>query len=386
MGRVHKFLELQLWVVYFFAVQAIFALQKIYRTLLRIDRIPEGHVRLCSIVHRKKRDVEEIARGMDFLSVHNSFVPTSLLDGSHWTLYCLTKNTAYFVYLPKPVLWYNSQRCPFVYVDYFKEALLVAEAPREEFEKLADELADRPQADTIFYTNTARCGSTLLAKMLHNEGKSHCVAEPYPIPCLTIGYAEGYLTKEDVTSLLPRVITILRKDVPADQVFILKAESSGVRLVEFTDNIPQFRNIFSFRKDGIDSCERMLKREEIGDVLTTLHLYLPRLTLWIFGYLAGHYLKNESRFLMPCIWFHDLIHNTEQLLREIFRNIGIPEETALEAMKWKGEDSQKGTFLSKEALQHIEIPPMTAEELTEMRQYAEAMEIPVDTLIKAEKP
>ncbi|CAJ0576600.1 unnamed protein product, partial [Mesorhabditis spiculigera] len=249
--------------------------------------------------------------------------------------------------------------------------------------------------------------------MLHNEGKSHCVAEPYPIPCLTIGYAEGYLTKEDVTSLLPRVITILRKDVPADQVFILKAESSGVRLVEFTDNIPQFRNIFSFRKDGIDSCERMLKREEIGDVLTTLHLYLPRLTLWIFGYLAGyegafnrmlkpdtdkkraaivyaspysHYLKNESRFLMPCIWFHDLIHNTEQLLREIFRNIGIPEETALEAMKWKGEDSQKGTFLSKEALQHIEIPPMTAEELTEMRQYAEAMEIPVDTLIKAEKP
>ncbi|CAJ0945927.1 unnamed protein product, partial [Mesorhabditis belari] len=412
MGRIEAIFRLQLFTVYFFFIKFFVFLQNLYRRLVKIDEIPEGKARLSSILYRQKRDIEEIAREIDFLTVHNSFVDTKLLEGNYWTLYSLTKDFAYFVLLPKPVTYYNSQRSPFVYVQLFDEALLLAEMSRKEFERFAGELAKNPQPETIYYTNTARCGSTLLAKMLHCEGKSHCTAEPYPIPNLSIGLDEGYFTREDVKTLLPHVITVLRKDVPVDQVFILKTECTGVRLVEFTDEIPNFRNLFSFRKNGIDSVERILKREEIGDLLTAIYLASPQLCNWIYGFLSGMegkhyqrlkpdtdkkrsaivyaapygtYLKNEERFLMPCVWFHDIIHNTEGLLREIFRNIGIPEDLAVEQAKWKGEDSQKGTFLSQEALRHIETPMMKENERNLMEEYATVLGVPLETLLSKEK-
>lgn len=49
---------------------------------------------------------------------------------------------------------------------------------------------------TLYACINFRCGSTLLAKMLHCEGKSHCMAEPYPIPNLSIGLDEGYFSRE----------------------------------------------------------------------------------------------------------------------------------------------------------------------------------------------
>lgn len=37
----------------------------------------------------------------------------------------------------------------------------------------------------------------------------------------------------------------------------------------------------------------------------------------------GQYLKNKDLYAMPCIWFHDVINNTEETLRGIFGTVRL---------------------------------------------------------------
>ena len=152
-------------------------------------------------------------------------------------------------------------RFPFVYIPLLDQAQQLATISRRHFLAFANDLSHRPQPRTLIFTNTARCGSTLFAQMLNHPGHSVAYGEPYPLTILTLGWSERYWSDADVEELMAPVINVLRKDVPADQLCVLKTTSTEVRLVPMIARLmPEIKHVFMFRRGGLESVERMITR------------------------------------------------------------------------------------------------------------------------------
>uniref|UniRef100_A0A914XLM4 Sulfotransferase n=1 Tax=Plectus sambesii TaxID=2011161 RepID=A0A914XLM4_9BILA len=400
-------IDLVVYAVYLILQQLFAFVQRLYWMATGLSDPPvDTPVRLMSILYRRKRDPEELSRWEDFVAVHHSFAPVSILEGDHWAFYAIDRKFAYFVEMPEPVITYDVQKYPFVYIPYFEFSKCLAVVPLSDMLSWADQLAKRPQPKTVFYTNTARCGSTLFAQMLNHPGTSVCFGESYPMTLLAIGYWEKYWHESEMETLVKAVVTILRKDVPTDQICVLKTASTEVRLVPIMARcLPEVKHVFMFRKGGLDPVERMLTRDKTLQMLLKMFLACPQLSK-AFGWLAigdskwlrvipptnmkewaaivyaspyGDYLRNKHLFCLPVVWHKDIIHDTENTLRPIFRELGIPEEKIKDALLCLKGDSQKGTFLSQSVMKDVKATEMTDTIRARLDEFAQVLGVPKDT-------
>ncbi|TKR83086.1 hypothetical protein L596_016735 [Steinernema carpocapsae] len=398
---VHAAYETVIYVVYALFFQIYSLLQVVYRTKQNTAKIPSGHGRVSAIVIRKKRDPEDIAITRDFVSIHESFKPLASFLNEYWALYCFDNKNAVFVELPKPHVEYQAKDYPFMFIPLFEQAIRVAYVPIDDFVAYCAQLNKKPQSRTVLYTNTARCGSTLLAQMLCHKGVSVCYAEPQPLMNLGIGMDEGYYSIDYMKKVLPAAITYLRKDVPADQLCVLKTSSYEARLVPFTEGMDNLQHIFMFRKNGLGSVERMMKRDKAMTYFMKLYLWNPQISNLMSYLVAGegkfmrelqpktivewaalsyaapysHYLKNKDKYL-TIVWHHDLIRDPEKTIQNLFDKLQIPSECVPNALKCMDYDSQDGTFLSRKAIAKIKASEPTAEEVETFKLYCKHMEIP----------
>ncbi|KIH52344.1 hypothetical protein ANCDUO_17555 [Ancylostoma duodenale] len=337
---------------------------------------------MMSIMWRYKLDPEEIPKRKDFVVASGHFESAELLNNSHWTIYTIERDYVLFVLLPEPVYSYNISEHPFLYVPLFERAIAVAEMKRSEFLEFAKQLAAQPQPSTVFYTNTARCGSTLLGKMLHRPGMSVCYGEHPALTALSLALGEELMNESEVRELLHAVIPCLRAHLPTGIVCVLKTQSFEARLVPLCEGIPNLKHIFMFRKKALLSVEKSILRQAFMNVLLLeLYNYSPplarKLSLLIAGegkwirqlhpqnlrslaaiVLAGpmsHYERNKKMYCHPIVWFHEVINDTENVLTSLFNEIGIPLSCVPDAVQCKNRDSQEGSILSSQKLTHIKV-------------------------------
>ncbi|EYC25880.1 hypothetical protein Y032_0011g1439 [Ancylostoma ceylanicum] len=253
-------LQLQLYTIYSAFYWIFQRVTEAVRVFNGTAEIPDGKVRMLSIVWRYKLDPEEIAKRKDFVLASGHFESTELLNNSHWTIYTIERDYVLFVLLPEPVYSYNITEYPFIFEALFERAIAVAEMKRTEFLKFAKQLAAQPQPGTVLYTNTARCGSTLLGKMLHRPGMSVCYAEHPALTVLSVALGEELMDESEVRELLHATVTCLRAHLPTGVVCILKTQSFEARLVPLCEGIPNLKHIFMFRKKALLSVEKVVRR------------------------------------------------------------------------------------------------------------------------------
>ncbi|XGW18291.1 hypothetical protein V3C99_002710 [Haemonchus contortus] len=401
------------WVVFRLQLYAIYlVLQTIYKKLLEVvylctgtREIPDGKVRVSSIVWRYKVDPEEIAKRKDFVLAPGYLDSIEILNNPQWAIYTIEKDLVIFVLLPEPITTYTIDKNPFLFVPMFEKALAVAEVTRSEFLKFADKLATNPQPKTVLFTNTARCGSTLFGKMLNRPGISVCYAEHPALTVLSIALGEELLSESEVRTLLHATVTCLRAHLPVETLCVLKTQSFEARLVPLCKDIPNLKHIFMFRKKALISVEKAARRAEfLYLLLLELYKYSPYVSRCLGTLVAGegkwvrilrpddmrgqaaimlasplsYYEKNKEMYCHPIVWFHEVIHDTEKVLTSVFNEIGIPLSCVADAVECKKEDSQKGSFLSQQSLQHLEVPPISKDDRAMLDSYAVRMGVPLD--------
>ncbi|CAI4231250.1 unnamed protein product [Auanema sp. JU1783] len=229
-------------------------INNVYEFFVRIfcGHIPTGKVRLRKVLLRYKFDLEELSRTEDFLLSPGIFVEPASLDHPNWHIYCIDENLVTFVYLKSSIDKYSIVHYPFMFVPVHTDAIQVAQLSHDDFIKLANTFEQKSQPKTVLFTNTARCGSTLMAKMLHRPGKSICYGEPH---CLT-----NLAIMDNAESLSPERMKSVH--TPKNEICVLKTTSGEARLVKYCDDVPNLKHMFMFRKSGLLSVERMLRREE----------------------------------------------------------------------------------------------------------------------------
>ncbi|RCN51509.1 hypothetical protein ANCCAN_02175 [Ancylostoma caninum] len=395
-------LQLQLYTIYSAFYWIYQRVTEAVRVLNGTAEIPEGKVRMLSIVWRYKLDPEEIAKRRDFVLASGHFESAELLNNSHWTIYTIERDYVLFVLLPEPVYSYNINEYPFIFEPLFERAIAVAEMKRSEFSEFAKRLAAQPQPSTVLYTNTARCGSTLLGKMLHRPGISVCYAEHPALTVLSVALGEELMSESEVRELLHAVITCLRAHLPTAVICILKTQSFEARLVPLCEGIPNLKHIFMFRKKALLSVEKVVRRQEfLYMLLLELYNYSPVLARNLSTLIAGegkwirllhpqnmrsfaaivlaspmsHYEKNKKMYCHPIVWFHEVINDTENVLTSLFNEIGIPLSRVPDAVQCKNQDSQEGSFLSSQKLTHIKFAPISSSDRATLQDYAKAMNI-----------
>ena len=109
---------------------------QLIRKFITKETWEKGHVRISRILLKYKMDPEEISRRQDFIPSCGYFVESDVLDNPNWHLYCVERDRAFFVLLPRHIQYYSTARYPFIYVPIFEEALALAEVRKEEFIRL----------------------------------------------------------------------------------------------------------------------------------------------------------------------------------------------------------------------------------------------------------
>ncbi|ETN76591.1 hypothetical protein NECAME_11570 [Necator americanus] len=404
-GKAWAILRLLLYVIYLTLQWIYQKTTEVVRVINGTAEIPDGKVRMFPIIWRHKLDPNETEKRQDFVLAAGHFESVELLNNSHWAMYSIERDYILFVLLPEPIYSYNISEYPFIFVPMFERALAVAEMKRREFLKFADKLAAQPQPKTVLYTNTTRCGSTLLGKMLHRPGISVCYGEFPALTILAIALGEGFMSEAEVRELLHATITCLRAHLPSGVLCILKTQCFEARLVPLCEGIPNLKHIFMFRKKALLSVEKATGREKfLYPLLLELYkfspflsqcigsaiavdgrwvrlLHPPNMRAWAAIMLASpmsDYLKNKDMYCHPIVWFHEVINDTERVLTSLFNEIGIPLSCIPEAVECKKTDSQEGSFLSSQKLTHIKLAPITSSERAMFEDYAKRMNVPAD--------
>ena len=280
--------------------------------------------------------------------------------------------------------------CSFIYMSLFEQAQRLAAIPLQEFLTWTEELeASNLQPKTLLFTNTSRCGSTLLGQMLNHPGASVVFCEHPSLTYLKIGLKNGYFTEKYVEQLLKATVTVLRKDVSPNQLCVLKTSSLEAGLAPILARVcPEVKHLFMFRKDGLISVERLLLRDlkTIETPILTLPFLWPLFSMLcvlerftkgersclglikprnikefaavILASSYMNYLKNQEIYCVPAVYYEELINNPVTTLKPVFKALGLSEERIENAILHLKSDSQNNTFLSRDMMKNIKATEM----------------------------
>uniref|UniRef100_A0A914P9W5 Uncharacterized protein n=1 Tax=Panagrolaimus davidi TaxID=227884 RepID=A0A914P9W5_9BILA len=344
----------------------------------------------------------------DFITIDAGFIPIETLKDLHWTVYSIDKKTVTFVKLPKALSNYSIDRIPFVYMSIFNEAIYVVQMDLKSYIALGNELEiDTKPPKCLFFSNAARCASTLFGSMLHHTNHSFCIGEHPALINLTIGICENFWSDKDINEIISATIKTIRKGFPSDQLFIFKTTSGEVILVPYLAQIfPEMKQIFMFRRGGLESIERMLSCDASYPILAQLNKTSEKLAS-IFGFYVIYkgqvpstlkpknmrevamlfyatpyytYKRNQRLFDFPIVWHHELIATPEKILKPIFEKLNIPDSCIPDALARMQTDSQDNTFLSQKSMKHLTASKIMTGEKEVLKFYANELQMELDVL------
>jgi len=114
----------------------------------------------------------------NFLCVHEKYIhPEYILEKRNVSLFTVTKDYALFCVTPPKVDIYNTKQYPFTFIAHYNLCEKLIFLPIDSFHRLSEELGD-PKIPVMINHMTARCGSTLLAQMLHRIPDIRVLSEP----------------------------------------------------------------------------------------------------------------------------------------------------------------------------------------------------------------
>ncbi len=135
----------------------------------------------------------------NYLYLHDQYLhPNFVLKHDHITLQGCTPTHAIFAVVDPDVNVYDLNKHPFVMVAQYYNAQKLVFIPLWACVKLGEEMGDPdPDMNIISISNSARSGSTLLAKMFHNLPDALAMNEPWALYHLHRWYNSSKIRERD---------------------------------------------------------------------------------------------------------------------------------------------------------------------------------------------
>ncbi len=322
-----------------------------------------------------------------FALLHQSYEDPvqSVLKDDTVSLMGLTKEEAFFAVTPKNS---NILEGPFIYAEQHSHAVELITISQHNFVRLAKEIANKlPRI--LLLSSTARCGSTLVTKMLEELDGVKTFSEP---DFLTDVSMLGDEMAETVESVVEAGLKIQCKDARSSQLNIIKTRSVSVNLIPIISKAcPDVAHAFMFRdpKGNIASIISMIRGyfnqkdfpEHLREMGPTMlrQLSIPgneyenlidellrdlvrdfsqvryANMFWAMHVLCYKACKSLSDADIFAFTYNGLIADPIKTVTNLLSHCSVEEANVEKCLKALAVDSQKKSTLSQEKLQKIGI-------------------------------
>jgi hypothetical protein len=235
--------------------------------------------------------------------------------------------------------------------------------------------------------------------------------EPDAFNALTIYYHRGLIEDDDLAKdLIKAIFAYYCKTQERGQTYLFKVTSNSARIVPLVKKaMPKVKHMFTFRRNTrrvLSSGEKMTRGSVAGDVFSFLWRRVSPdfacaminsaacesemfkrygrgkfdcLHQAIILHVASWYYYYQSRdlFDLPLIYYEDLVEKKEETLKQVFELCELDyDEFIGEALKEFENDSQAGTWLSRDNMKKVADTPLDEEKIEMMNEMCDSLEVP----------
>ena len=262
-----------------------------------------------------------------------------------------------------PIMWFSKH-------DYATEVIIV---PHEPVYKYIMKRPDRDGRNITIIHNTGRCGSTLLASMIHRTKQCQVISEPFPL----LRFSQLTNMASDIRpldcaenlKLLKAMMIILCND--PTKLYCIKPTGvySGNLVHLFHKILPEIKEIFMYRalKPTISSWKRILgpvylslatargakayqsiKYRRIFEKIDAAKRHaLEKRIFTLLCTMHPFFLECADRKDLTSYSYESLLTDRERFCRSLLSKIGIDEKHVASALTAMERDSHDNTALSR---------------------------------------
>ena len=365
---------------------SMYAILYVFNIILRTALFRKEHwnkrrAQFGRILWKRKPHYFDVTSTRDFLCIFSSSVELDYVLKPNVSLYALTKDTAVFVETTGGVNIYSSDDYPFFNQAQFKRSRNVIKMPTISFHALAEKVGD-PSVPVIWLSNTARCGSTILAQVFEKIPGTSLISEPDAPTHIGFMHKLKSLSENDRKMLLKSTIRLLCKPRTGIERICVKSKGNCISMMKDVSNIfPDIKQIFMYRncRETVASHLALLSAVPYSEVARICFdskwlsfvkpfirkdaelVFIRRLTeeesnnydntVEMFTYMWANYMlvardaMSRDTRILP-VKYEDLMSEKNKTCKMIFENLGLDVASLNTALAAFGRDSQRGTVLS----------------------------------------
>lgn len=200
-----------------------------------------------NVMWRRKLILSSISDPTDFILTHKFFKHPNYVLKPNISLYCITKDEAFFVEVPEDVNLYKQFDSRSFYMKQFEKAHSVISMPLASFHKIAQDIG-RPKVPIIWMSSTGSCGATLLSRVFGQLPGMAVISDPDALTSLAFLKKSNKFGKGEYEQLLPSALRLLcKKDDRAGMFLVKTRPCSTCQMEDVYKCFPQVYQLYIYR-------------------------------------------------------------------------------------------------------------------------------------------
>ncbi len=255
-----------------------------------------------------------VASGKNFLWTHEKYVhPKYILENKNVTLYMMDEDNAYFCVSDPDVDVYNVDKFPFCFLSQRDESKKLVILPLDSFIRLGEDLGD-PKVPVTLVSMTARCGSTLISKMMQQVPGTRSMSEPWVLHQVNNHFRKRWINWDRARKLMQATMRLqckLEPDSGIERVVLKLAPPAAPMFVEFKKLFPNFKLIFNTRhpKPSILSLQKVTQTQE-NSIFINLKIFLKEA---MYNFVSLPYTEDYCKIVESPVKFFSKVWRIEDV-------------------------------------------------------------------------
>jgi hypothetical protein len=200
---------------------------------------------IVDILWKHRLNSVEYVKYNNFLVKHNSYADPvkTIAQDDNVSLISICQDFALFGYCHQGLSIYDSKHGPFVYNVQYENVTKIITVPLKFIPELSKHVKDVP-SNIILLSNTGRCGSTLLTKMLETNNDTVVMSEP--------DFLVHLLDLKDeinIDNLVNPGFNLQCKGLGSNKTVVIKPRCPAIALAKLVnDKCPNIKHLFMWRE------------------------------------------------------------------------------------------------------------------------------------------
>ncbi|XP_062569948.1 uncharacterized protein LOC134232011 [Saccostrea cucullata] len=200
-----------------------------------------------NVLWRRKLIMSSVSEPSDFILTHKFFKHPNYVLKPNISLYCITKEEAFFVEIPEDVNLYKQFDTRSFYMKQFEKAHSVISMPLASFHKIAQDIG-RPKVPIIWMSSTGSCGAALLSRVFGQLPGMAVISDPDALTSLAFLKKSNKFGKGEYEQLLPSALRLLcKQDDRAKMFFVKTRPCSTCQMADVYKCFPQIYQLYIYR-------------------------------------------------------------------------------------------------------------------------------------------